>query len=113
MSSYPMAHRCAAVVMVGTPPGQSCRFRSPSTALSSMLARGFSCGLLILLSSGVQVHGGQRGPDLESFQEVHDNPGHREVAKPLSVSGDDVPGRPLGAAARQGFLVGLDVAVPE
>ena len=72
-----------------------------------MLAPGFFCGLLILLSNDAQVHRGLRRLDVESFQAVHGNPGHREVAKPLAIRGNDEPGCPLGVAAGQGLLVGL------
>src|SRR6516164_8135288 len=84
-----------------------------SALLSPVLTRGFFCGLLIFLLNGTQVHSRLRGLDLESFKGVHDNPGHREVAKPLAVGGDDVPGRSLGAAPGQGFLISLGVSVPE
>src|SRR4051794_24634077 len=59
------------------------------------LGRGPVCRFLVLLANDSQVYGRQRWLDLEPFQEVCGNPGHREVAKPLAVRGDDEPGRPL------------------
>jgi hypothetical protein len=81
--------------------------------VSPGLACGFFFGVFVVLANGVEVHGGGGQLDLEPFQVVHDNPRHGEVAKPLTVGGDDKPGRPFGAATGQGFLVGLRVGVPE
>src|SRR5262249_4057141 len=48
---------------------KSCQcYWSHSTVLSPLLARGFLCGIFILSLNGVQVDGGLRELDLESFQ---------------------------------------------
>src|SRR4029077_2408469 len=77
----------------------SVRKVSPAYSATSpvVFGRGFFFGVLILLPNGFEVHGRRGQLDLEPFQVVHDNPGHREVAKPLAVGGDDEPGCPLGA----------------
>jgi hypothetical protein len=72
----------------------------------------FPFRVLILLANGFEVHGRRGHLKIEPFQVVHDKPGHREVAKPLAVGGEDEPRRPLRATAGQGVLVGFGVGVP-
>src|SRR6266849_10858851 len=53
-----------------------------------------------------------REPHVQRFQRLHEDLRYREVPKPLLIGGNDIPGRFLRVALRDGVLVGARVLLP-
>lgn len=59
-----------------------------------------------------EVHARRRHLQAHSIHGVGDDLRHREIAEPLVVRGDDVPGRMLCARQRHGILVRTQILRP-